>query len=181
MPPTCCRPAKPAKPGQHGTPKPGRSFHPLILCNIARSRRCTVSNASTTPKPLRRWLHRIGTHSRFSRQDTGYAQSLCFARTLFGVCSILHGSQQPVHAVLSDCSFVPFVYLEGRQPLPVQKRLVSQWPVTGLPEKRLPKGNPTVDSRLSIMGTTSFWPTAGPANWSPSGFQMRDLPAREQF
>jgi hypothetical protein len=38
----------------------------------------------------------------------------------------------------------------------VQKRLVSQWPVTGLPEKRFPKGNPTIDSRLSINGSNFF-------------------------
>ena len=171
-----------AKPGQHGTPESGRSNHPLILYDIARSHRCTVSKclhhsqtASSVvtqdrhPQPVLEARHRV-------RAKPSALQAL-----YFGVSQILHGSLQSVHAVLANCNFVSFAYVEGRQPLPVQKRLVSQWPVTGLPEKRLPKGNPTVDSRLSIMGTTSFWPTAGPANWSPSGFQMRDLPAREQF
>jgi hypothetical protein len=42
-----------------------------------------------------------------------------------------------------------------------------KWPVTGLPEKRLPSGNPTSGSWLSVVGSASFWPKAGAAKTGP--------------
>ena len=48
-----------AKPGQHGTPESGRSNHPLILYDIARSHRCTVSKC----------LHHSQTASSVVTQD----------------------------------------------------------------------------------------------------------------
>ena len=141
-------------------------YHPLILCNIARPRRCTVSTASTTPKPLRRWLHRIGTHSRFSRQDTGYAQSLMLCKHSLW-CHLYFTSKVAERlsrrASPSRSRLMP-IYKEGSR-FQCRSGRFFKWPVTGLPEKDSQEGNPTTGSGCPFMGSASFWPTAGEANW----------------
>ena len=167
---------QPAKPGQHGTPEPGRSNHPLILCNIARSRRCTVSNASTTPKPLRRWLHRIGTHSRFSRQDTGYAQSHLLCKHSISVSPKFYMEAcNPSMRFLQTAISSPSPMLKEDSRFQCRSGLFLNGQSLASQKKDSRKGIQPSTLGCPSMGASFFCAMGGTASWIPNGSQIRDL------